>query len=89
MGNITSPELQAIVQLLRQKTGDSSVEIVCFGEGSTRLVLKGSFSALQALQNWFESGELATVLDHIPVESVISPNDYSHEMRKSQLRHCG
>jgi hypothetical protein len=85
IGNITPSELQAIVQLLRQRTGDSSIEIAFFGEGSIQLVLKGSSPALQALQTWFESGELATVLDHIPVESVSSLGDYSHEVRKSRL----
>ena len=85
VGNISPGELAAIVQLLRQKTGDDSIEIAFFTEGSIKLVLNGSPEGLEKLQKLYDSGELAEVLDGRSVEYVHSIESDTTEARKSRL----
>ncbi|MEL6385213.1 MAG: hypothetical protein AAFQ89_22660, partial [Cyanobacteria bacterium J06626_18] len=85
MGDLSPAELEAIAQLLRQKTGDDSIEIAFFTEGSIKLVLNGSPEGLEKLQELFDSGELAEVLDDRPVESAHSLESNTTEARKARL----
>jgi uncharacterized protein YjbI with pentapeptide repeats len=80
----TAAELQAFVELLRKKTGDNSIDIAFFKEGSIKVILNGSPEGLAKLQELFEDGELEQ-LDLPPVEA-ITPVDSSHsDARKARL----
>ena len=85
MGDLSPEELAAIVQLLRQKTGDDSIELAFYTEGSIKLVLNGSAGGLEKLQELFDSGELATVLAGRSVENVHSIESDTTEARKARL----
>ncbi|MDB9529951.1 pentapeptide repeat-containing protein [Oscillatoria sp. CS-180] len=85
MGDLSPAELAAIVQLLRQKTGDGSIELAFFTEGSIKLVLNGTPEGLDKLQELFDSAELTEVLDNRPVEYVRSIESSSTEARKARL----
>lgn len=85
VGNITRAELQAIVQLLRKKTGDDSIDIAFFGEGSIKMVLQGSEEGFAKLQELYESGELTEVLDDKPVEYIHLVDNNTSEARKAHL----
>ncbi|NES17932.1 MAG: hypothetical protein F6K41_03175 [Symploca sp. SIO3E6] len=62
-------KLKAIVGLLQQISGDTSIEIVNKEKGSIRLILQGSEAGLSRLKELYESGELTEVLG-TPVEDV-------------------
>lgn len=80
----TTAEIQAIVQLLRQKTGDDSIDVAFFREGSIKLILSGSPEGLERLQALFESGELGDL--EIPlVENVRPVDNDSSDARKARL----
>ena len=81
MGELSPAELEAIVQLLRQKTGDDSITLAFYTEGSIKLVLNGSPEGLNKLQELFDSGELTNVLDGRPVEYVHSIEGNATEAR--------
>lgn len=85
MGDLSPVELEAIVQLLRQKTGDDSIRVAYFTEGSIKLVLNGSPEGLEKLQELFDSGELTTVLNSRSVEYVHSIESGTTEARKARL----
>jgi len=80
----TADELQAFVKLLRKKTGDNSIDIAFFEEGSIKVVLSGSSEGLAKLQELFDSGELEQ-LDIRPVESVTTIEANTQEARKARL----
>lgn len=84
LGDMSPDELQAIVQLLRKKTGDSSIEIAFSREGSIKLILSGSSEGLNKLQELFESGELED-LKAPPVENVQSVENNTTDARKARL----
>ena len=77
---IDKHKLDAIVGLLRQLGGDTSIEILDIDEGSVRLTLGGSSAALERIESLFHSGELTEVLS-IPVESV-------HTIGVDELSQC-
>lgn len=85
MGDLSPEELEAIVQLLRQKTGDDSIDLALFTEGSIKLVLNGSPEGLDKLQELFDSGELTNVLEGRSVEYVHSIESDTTEARKVRL----
>ena len=66
----TKSELRAFVKLLRQKTGDDSIDIAFFEEGSIRLVLSGSEEGLQKILDLFNSRELVRDSEGRPIEDV-------------------
>jgi uncharacterized protein YjbI with pentapeptide repeats len=80
----TASELQAFVELLRKKTGDNSIDIAFFQEGSIKVILNGSPEGLANLQEMFEAGELDT-LDVPPVESQTIFDRSSSDARKARL----
>ena len=79
----TVAEVRAIVELLRKKTGDDSIDVAFFKKGSIKIILTGSPEGLQKIQELFESGELENV-DNKPVE-VISHIDNNTDSRKIRL----
>ena len=85
MGDLSSEELKAIVELLRQKTGDNSIDIAFSTDGSIKLVLNGTPEGLEKLQNLFDTGALTKVLDDRPVEYVNSIDRDTTEARKARL----
>jgi uncharacterized protein YjbI with pentapeptide repeats len=80
----TAAELQAFVELLRKKTGDNSINIAFFQEGSIKLILNGSPEGLAKLQELFEAGELEK-LDMPSVEAVTPVDSDSPDARKARL----
>ena len=80
----TTAEIQAIVQLLRQKTGDDSIDVAFFRDGSIKLILSGSLEGLERLQALFESGELGD-LAIPPIEDVHPVVNDSPDARKARL----
>jgi len=80
----TADELQAFVKLLRKKTGDDSIDIAFFEEGSIKVVLSGSPEGLAKLQGLFESGEMDQ-LGTFPVEAVVPMDSKSQAARKARL----
>ena len=85
MGELSPAELEAIAQLLRQKTDDGSIDIAFSTEGRIKLVLNGSPEGLEKLQALFDAGELTAVLDGRSVESVHSIKSDTTEARKARL----
>lgn len=83
MGELSPEELEAIVQLLRQKTGDDSIELAFVTEGSIRLVLNGSAEGLEKLQELFDSGD--NVLEGHSVEYAHPIESDATEARKARL----
>lgn len=55
--------LQAFVESLRKRTGDVSLTVTEFSEGSIRLALEGSEEGMAKLQELVEAGELSEILD--------------------------
>jgi uncharacterized protein YjbI with pentapeptide repeats len=55
-------KLQAIERMLQQLTGDASLTVIDILEGSIRLVLEGSESGVDRLQELLDSGELTEIL---------------------------
>ena len=84
MGDLLPNELEAIAELLRQKTGDPSISLVFSKEGSIKLILNGSPEGLAKLQEMFDSGELEQ-LDIPPVEAVTPIASNSQDARKARL----
>lgn len=83
----TTAEIQAFVQLLRKKTGDDSIDVAFFKEGSIKLILSGSVKGLERLQEIFEIGELEAL--PLPVIEDLSfvENDTA-DARKARLIHA-
>lgn len=84
MGDLPPSELEAIVELLRQKTGDDSLFLAFSREGSIKLILNGSPEGLAKLQEMFEAGELEQ-LGNPPVEAVAPVDRNSEDARKARL----
>ena len=80
----TTAEIQTIVQLLKQKTGDDSINAVFVREGSIKLILSGSQEGLERLQALFESGELGG-LGILTVEDMCPIDIGSTDARKARL----
>ena len=76
-------ELEAIVEHLRQITGDDSIKLTCYEKGSIKLFLEGSPEGLEKLVELFKSGELTDVLG-IPVEEVELLLNQNLEVAKEQ-----
>jgi uncharacterized protein YjbI with pentapeptide repeats len=55
-------KLQLLVRAIQQLTEDASFDMVDIQEGSIRLVLEGSQTGVNRLQNLFNSGELTEIL---------------------------
>lgn len=84
INSTTTAEVRAIVELLRKKTGDNSIDVAFFEEGSINMILSGSPEGLKQLQKLFESGELR-YLRTPSVESVHSVSDSTASARKARL----
>ena len=84
MGDLPANELEAIVELLRQKTGDASLVLAFSREGSIKLILNGSPEGLAKLQELLEAGDLDQ-LDIPPVEAVAPVDSNSQDARKARL----
>jgi hypothetical protein len=83
--------LQAILETLQKKAGDTSLALVAVQKGSIKLILSGTPEGLERLQALFEAGELTEVLG-TPVEAVqfVEPeiadsNDEKEIVAQSQL----
>jgi hypothetical protein len=85
LGDLSPRELAAIVQLLRKKTGDNSIDIAFFGEGSIKLVLSGSPDGLENLKSLFEVGDLDEALNPSSIEYVYLIDSDTTEARKANL----
>ena len=84
MGDLAPSELEAIVEILRQKTGDDSISLAFSREGSIKLILNGSPEGLAKLQAMFEAGELEQIYIP-PVEAVAPVNSSTQDARKARL----
>ncbi|MEO0373077.1 MAG: pentapeptide repeat-containing protein [Cyanobacteria bacterium P01_A01_bin.17] len=84
ISNATRSEVQAFVELLRKKTGDDSIDVAFFEEGSITMILRGSPEGLKKLQELVESGELEG-LGIPPVEAVYDVATTSTAARKARL----
>ena len=80
----TISEVQAFVALLRKKTGDNSIDVAFFREGSIKMMLSGSPEGLRKLQELFESGELDKIGEKV-VQSVHYVDSHSTDARKTRL----
>ncbi|MBD2428791.1 pentapeptide repeat-containing protein [Phormidium sp. FACHB-1136] len=80
----TATELQAFVELLRKKTGDNSIDIAFFEEGSIKVILNGLPEGLAQLQEMVESGEIEQ-LGVFPVTAVTAVDSNSQDARKARL----
>jgi Pentapeptide repeats (8 copies) len=80
----TTYEVRAIVQLLRQKTGDESIDVAFFRPGSIKIILSGSPESLKKLEELFESGEL-TNFGTVQVEAVNRVDSSTTDSRKARL----
>ncbi|MEO0647354.1 MAG: pentapeptide repeat-containing protein [Cyanobacteria bacterium J06650_10] len=80
----TQKDIQHVVYILRQITGDDSINVVFSQEGSINLVLSGSSRGLQKLQELYASGELES-LDISSVENVEWVGSDAPEARKALL----
>lgn len=85
LGDCSPADLEAVLQILRQITGDDSITLICQEKGSIKLVLSGSSEGLEKLQELFESGELASALEEIPTECVQPIDNDTTETRKARL----
>lgn len=85
IGDLSPAELQAIVELIRKKTGDDSIELAFSEEGSIKLILNGTSEGLEKLQELFDSGKLTAVLDDRCIEYVKSTDSDTTEARKARL----
>ena len=63
------PKVKAILALLQEITGDTSIKIVDIEKGSIRLILEGSQESLEQIEALFKSGQL-TEVEGIPVQDV-------------------
>ncbi len=61
VNQVDQGKLTAIVKLLRQITGDASIEIVDIQEGSIRLMLTGTPEALIKIQTLYRLGKLTKI----------------------------
>lgn len=80
-------ELEAIIEHLRQITGDDSIRLTLHEKGSIKLFLEGSPEGLEKLSALFKSGELTDVLG-IPIEEVnllLNKNTEVEEEKKSHV----
>jgi uncharacterized protein YjbI with pentapeptide repeats len=84
MGDLAPSELEAIAELLRQKTGDTSIALAFSTAGSIKLILTGSPEGLAKLQELFEAEELEG-LNIPPVESVTPIDSNTQDARKARL----
>lgn len=80
----TTAEVRAIVELLRKKTGDRSIDVAFFREGSINVLLSGSPKGLKKLQELFESGELENI-DTQTVEAVHCVDINTTDARKTRF----
>lgn len=80
----TASEIRAFVQLLRKKTGDDSIDVAFYEEGSIKLILSGSSAGLSQLQELYKSGEL-TFVGMSSVEEVQLINSHNSSARKARL----
>ena len=80
----TKAEVQAFVKLLRKKTGDDSIDVAFFKEGSINMMLTGSPEGLKKLKELFESGELSEI-EGKSVNAVRYVDNNTSEARKVRL----
>ena len=79
----TIAEIQAFVQLLRQKTEGNSIDVAFFREGSIKIILSGSPEELGKLQDLVESGELGNI--DIYIEETYHVDTDTTDARKARL----
>ncbi|NEQ50320.1 MAG: pentapeptide repeat-containing protein [Leptolyngbya sp. SIO3F4] len=84
ISNKTVTEVRAIVELLRKKTGDDSIDVAFFKEGSIKIILSGSPEGLEKLKELFESDKLVEI-KYKPVESVQYIAANTADARKTRL----
>ncbi|MGD1930852.1 MAG: pentapeptide repeat-containing protein [Leptolyngbyaceae cyanobacterium] len=84
ISNKTADEVRAIVELLRKKTGDDSIDVAFFREGSIEVVLSGSLEGLEQLWELFEAGEFEE-LGLPPVEGLDRVERDNEDARKARL----
>lgn len=81
---VDQSKLTAIVQLLRQITGDASIEIVDIQKGSIKLILTGTPEALAKIQTLYRSREL-TKVEEVSVVGVGFENLSIADLRGANL----
>lgn len=84
MGDLTPSELEAIADLLRQRTGDASLSIAFSRPGSIKLILNHSPKGSVKLQKMLEAVELGQ-LNIPPVEAVTLVDSRTQDARKARL----
>jgi hypothetical protein len=77
-------EFGAFVAHLRIKTGDNSIDVAFYRDGSIRAFVTGSSEGLAKLQELFESGELEE-LSNLPLQSLSLVDSSSSDARKLRL----
>ncbi|MEA5449437.1 pentapeptide repeat-containing protein [Leptolyngbya sp. CCNP1308] len=84
VNNSTAAELRAFVELLRKKTGDDTIDIAFFKEGSIKALVTGTPEGVAKLQELFEAGELEGLTD-LPLQSLSLVDSSSSDARKVRL----
>jgi uncharacterized protein YjbI with pentapeptide repeats len=85
LSELSQSDLDEIVQLVRDKTGDNSIKVLLVTEGCIKIILSGSGKGLEKLQELFDNGEITEMLEGYPLESVHSISNNSSEARKARL----
>ena len=85
IGNLSTAELGTIFDLTRLRIRDNSINLAFYERSKLKLFLNGSQKGLEELQELFNSGKLAQVLDGLPIKSVRSIEPNSLEARKACL----
>jgi uncharacterized protein YjbI with pentapeptide repeats len=89
-------KIQALVQTLKNITGDASFVVVDIEEGSIRLILEGSEDGIEKLKQLYEEGGLVDVLEipiigvsEIPGTGAESGEDYLKALLVETIRSQG
>ena len=84
VNQVDEAKLNAIVKLLRQITGDASIEIVDIQEGSIELILTGTPEALVKIQTLYRHGKL-TKIKGVLILNVGFENLSGYDLRRIDL----
>ena len=78
-------KLEAIVILLREISGDDSIQLIDLQEGSIKLIVEGSEEGLKHIEELFASGELKE-LEGLKVEEINTLTEEEEKQTNEKLR---
>lgn len=76
-------EVKAIIQLLRRKTGDDSLDFVFYEEGSIRIIIRGKRDSIDEIEDLFDWNELDEIEPSVEYVRKLRANTPS--FRKARL----